>query len=60
MKSIIHKGIIPAITQSQGEKFSNQLTMGSTKVRSGVCAVFSLSFQAVVLLTKTSINHCFF
>ena len=25
-----------------------------------VCAVFSLSFQAVVLLTKTAINHCFF
>ena len=25
-----------------------------------VCAVFSLSFQAVVLLTKTSINHRFF
>ena len=32
-----------------------------TKVSSGhnivVCAVFSLSFQAVVLLTKTAINH---
>ena len=32
------------------------------QVRSGhnicsVCAVFSLSFQAVVLLTKTAINH---
>ena len=25
-----------------------------------VCAVFSLSFQAVVLLTKTAINHRFF
>ena len=25
-----------------------------------VCAVFSLSFQAVVLLTKTDINHRFF
>ena len=25
-----------------------------------VCAVFSLSFQAVVLLTKTAINHQFF
>ena len=22
-----------------------------------VCAVFSLSFQAVVLLTKTAVNH---
>ena len=36
------------------------------QVRSGqvttfvVCAVFSLSFQAVVLLTKTAINHRFF
>ena len=36
------------------------------QVRSGqvttfvVCAVFSLSFQAVVLLTKTAINHGFF
>ena len=36
------------------------------KVRSGqvttfvVCAVFSLSFQAVVLLTKTAINHHLF
>ena len=61
MKSIIQKGIIPARTQSQDKKFSNQLTMRSTK--SGqvttfvVCAVFSLSFQAVVLLTKTAINH---
>ena len=25
-----------------------------------VCAVFSLSFQAVVLFTKTAMNHCFF
>ena len=25
-----------------------------------VCAVFSLSFQAVVLLAKTAINHRFF
>ena len=37
----------------------------SGQVRSGqvttfvVCAVFSLSFQAVVLLTKTAINHRF-
>ena len=36
------------------------------QVRSGqvttfvVCAGFSLSFQAVVLLTKTAINHRFF
>ena len=69
MKSIIQKGIIPARTQSQDKKFSNQLTMRSTK--SGqvttfvVCAVFSLSFQAAVLLTTTAINRrsffvCFF
>ena len=25
-----------------------------------VCAIFSMSFQAVVLLTKTAINHRFF
>ena len=36
------------------------------QVRSGqvttfvVCAVFSLSFQAVVLITKTTINHRYF
>ena len=31
----------------------------SGQVRSGynICAVFSLSFQAVVLLTKNAINH---
>ena len=59
MKSIIQKRIIPARTQFQDEKFSNWSTMGSMKVRSGhsisrfvVCAAFSLSFQAVVLLVK--------
>ena len=65
MKSIIQKRIIPARTQSQDEKFSNQLTTVKYEgqIRSGqvtifvVCAVFSLSFQVVVLLTKTSINH---
>ena len=61
MKSIIKKGIIPARTQSQHKKFQ---TSRSCEVRrSGqvttfvVCAVFSLSFQAVVLLAKTAINH---
>ena len=69
MKSIIQKGIIPARTQSQDKKFqtsrpcevrrSGQVRSG--QVRSGqvttfvVCAVLSLSFQAVVLLTKTAI-----
>ena len=48
------------------QEISKQSTMSSTKVRSGhnicrfvVCAVFSLSFQAVLLLTKTAINHRF-
>ena len=63
MKSINQKGIIPARTQSQDKKFLNQSTIWSTKVRSGqvtaflVCEVFSLSFQAVVWLTKTAVNH---
>ena len=56
--------IIPARTQSQDDKFSNKSTMSSTKVRSGhniCCLCSSLSFQAVLLLTKTVINHrCFF
>ena len=46
------------------QEFSNQSTTWSTKVRGQVttfvvCAVFSSSFQAVVLLTKTAINHRF-
>ena len=54
MKSIIQKGTIPARTQSQDKKFQT-----STKYEGQVrfCAVFSLSFRAVVLLTKTAINH---
>ena len=61
MKSIIQKGIIPARTQSQDRKF--QTSRPCEVRRSGqvvVCAVFSLSFQAVVLLTKTAIHHRFF
>ena len=61
MKSSIQKGIIPAKTQSQDKNFE---TSRPCEVRrSGqvttfvVCAVSSLSFQAVVLLTKTAINH---
>ena len=64
MKSIIQKRIIPAMTQSQDKKFQ---TSGPCEARRPgqvttfvVCAVFSLSFQAVVLLTKTAINHRFF
>ena len=61
MKSIIQKEIIPARTQSQDKKF--QPSRPCEVRRSGqvttfvVCAVFSLSFQAVMLLTKTAINH---
>ena len=64
MKSIIQKGIIPARTQSKEKKF--QTSRPCEVRRSGqvttvvVCAVFSLSFQAVVLLAKTAINHQLF
>ena len=64
MKSIIQKGIIPARTQSQDKKF--QISRPCEVRRSiqvaafVVCAVFSLSFQAVVLLTRTAVNHRFF
>ena len=64
MKSIIRKGIIPARIQSQDKKF--QTSRPCEVRRSGqittfvVCVVFSLSFQAVVLLTKTAINRQFF
>ena len=57
MKSFIQKAIIPGRTQSQDKKFSNQSTMRSMKVRLGHNNCWSLSFQAVVLLTKTAINH---
>ena len=50
--------------QSQDNKFQ---TSRPCEVRKSgqvttfvVCAVLSLSFQAVVLLTKTAINHRFF
>ena len=61
METIIRKEIIAARTQSQDKKF--QTSRPSEVRRLGqvttfvVCAVFSLSFQAVVLLTKTVINH---
>ena len=61
MKRIIQKGSIPARTQSQDKNF--QASQPCEIPRSGqvtafvVCAVFSLSFQAVVLLTKTATNH---
>ena len=61
MKSIIQKGIIPARTQSQDKKF--HISRLCDVRRSGqvtifvVCAVFLLSFHAVVLLTTTAINH---
>ena len=61
MKSIIQKGIILARTQFQDNKL--QTSRLCEVRRSGqvttfvVCAVLSLSFQAVGLLTKTAINH---
>ena len=64
MKSSIQKGVIPARTQSQDKKF--QTSRPCEVRRSGqvttfvVCAVFSLSFQTVMLLTKTAVNHQFF
>ena len=64
MRGIIQKRIIPARTQFQKRK--SQINRPCEVRRSGqvttfvVCAVFSLSFQAAVLLTKTAINHCFF
>ena len=63
MKSIIQKGIIPARTQSQDKKFQTSRpceVRRSGQVTIFVCTVLSLSFQAVVLLTKTAINHRFF
>ena len=64
MKSIIQKGIIPARAQSQSKKF--QTSRPCEVRRSGqvttfvVCAVFSFSFQAVVLLTKIAIKSSAF
>ena len=61
MKSIIEKGVIPVRTQSQDKKF--QTNRPCEVRRSGqvttfvVCAVFTLIFQAVVLVTKTAISH---
>ena len=61
MKSIIQKGVISARTQSKDKNF--QTSRPCEVRRSGqvttfaVCAVFSLSFQAVFLLTKTAVNH---
>ena len=44
MKSVIQKRIIPSRTQSEDEKFSNQLTIESTKVGSGhnICCLCSV------------------
>ena len=61
MKSIIQKGIIPARTQSQDNKFQTsrlcEVRRSGQVTTFAVCVVFWLSFQAVVLLTKTAINH---
>ena len=64
MKSIIQKRIMPARTQSQDKKFQTsrpcEVRRSGQAATFAVYAVFSLSFQAVVLLTKTAINHRFF
>ena len=64
MKSTIQKGIIPARTQSEDNKFQTsrpcEVRRSSQVTTFVVCAVFSLSFQAVVLLAKTAINHQIF
>ena len=64
MKSIIQKGIIAARTQSQNKKF--QTSRPCEVRRSGqvttfvVCAVFSLSFQAVVVTFENCYKSSFF
>ena len=64
MKIIVQKEIIPARTQSQDKKFQTsrpfEVRRPSQVTTFVVCAVFSLSFQAAVLLSKTAINHRFF
>ena len=62
MKSIIQKGIIPARTQSQDEKFSNHSVMCSTKVRSGhnICYLCSFLVELSSCRVTTDINHRFF
>ena len=64
MKSVIQKGIIPAKTQSQDEEFQTsrpcEVRMSGQVTAFVVCAIFSLSIQAVVSLTTTAINHRFF
>ena len=65
MKSIIQKRIIQERTQSQDEKPSNQSISREVRrlgqvITFVVCAVFSLNFQTVVLLTKAAINDRLF
>ena len=67
MRSIIQKRIIPAKMGEPNPKTRNFQISRPCEVRRSrqvttfvVCAFFSLSFQAVVLLTKTAINHQFF
>ena len=64
MKSIIQKGIITVRTHSQDKTFQTSRpceVRKSGQVTTFIVRVFfSLRFQAVVLLTKTAINHRFF
>ena len=59
MKSIIQKGIILARTQDKNFQTSRpyEVRRSCQVTTFGVCAVFSLSFQAVVLCTETAINY---
>ena len=59
MKSIIQKRIIPAITQSQDEKFSNQSTMWSTKVSSGHNICCLCSFLVELSSCRVTYENCY-
>ena len=58
MKSIIQKRIIPARTQSQDEKYFNQSTMSSTKVRSGHNIFCLCSFLVELLNCGVTYENC--
>ena len=60
-ESIIQKRIIPARTQSQDEKLSNQSTMWSTKVRSGhnICCCCLCSFLVQLSSCRVTYENCY-
>ena len=59
MKSIIQKRIIPARTQSQDKKFSNQSTMWSTKVWSSHNICCLCSFLVEVSSCRVTYENCY-